>query len=209
MSFLLSLKVYSDFQRKENNTPCKRNHQSGRKSDGPVLPRFPVTAVCINRCYFLSMFCPAPSLPGEARGRHTAERVGPPRDPPDPTSAGYSLPSRSTGVAPSQTPANSSSPFQCLYASIPSPSPQFTEWSLLSFTGKHWRPFHTAWQNFPLWQFIMRLSSTFSQRKKYPFSFPSLVLCLCCESSLGRRSKWSKFLSLSIFPPLLSDSSLP
>lgn len=172
MLFLFSLKVYNDFQRKENNTPCKRNHQSGWKSDGPVLPRFPVTAVCINCYYFLSMFCPAHSLPSEARGHHTTVPVGSPRDPPDPTSAGYSLPSRSTGVAPSQTPANSSSPFQCLYASIPSPSPQFTEWSRLSFTGKHWRPFHTTWQNFPLCQFIMPVYlPPFLKGRNIPFLF--------------------------------------
>lgn len=182
MPFLLSLKVYSDFQRKENNTPCKRNNQSGWKSDGPVLPRFPITAICINSCYFLSMFCPsAHNLLSEARGHHATVHTGSPREPNDPTSAGYLLPSRSTGVTPSPTPSNSSSPFQCSSASIPSPSLPSIYRMIPSQL--HWETVKAIQHDLTKLPFLSVynacLSSILSQRKKYPFSFPSLVLCLC------------------------------
>lgn len=170
MLFLLSLKGFIMIFKGKKTTHHVKEPSVRVEIRWTCSPRFPVhgrfvsTAIISYPCSVLLTAC------SEARGHHTTVPIGSPRDPPDPTSAGCSLPSRSTGVAPSQTPANSSSPFQCLYASIPSPSPQFTEWSRLSFTGKHWRPFHTTWQNFPLCQFIMPVYLP-PFLKEYPFFF--------------------------------------
>lgn len=93
-------KVYSDFQRKEI-TPRNANNQSGWKSDGPGLLRFPTIAICISSCYFPFISCPSAHSPlSEARGHCAPMHTGSPRDPDDPAPAGCSLPPRRTGVIP-------------------------------------------------------------------------------------------------------------
>lgn len=179
MPFLLSLKVYSDLQRKENNTPCKRNNQSGWKSDGPVLQRFPITAICNNSCYFLSMFCPsAHSLLSEARGHHATVHTGSPR--PKWPNLSWLL----TAIQEYWAHSLSNS-FQQLF-----PFPVFCFYPLsipsvyrMIPSQLHWETLKATQHNLTKLPFLSVynacLSSILSQRKKYPFSFPSLVLCLC------------------------------
>lgn len=164
--------------------------------DSPSRPRSVSTAIISYPCSVLLTACRS-----EARGHHTTVPVVLLETHLDPNPQLHLLPSRSTGVASLSNSCQQLFPFQCLYASIPSPSPQFTEWSRLSFTGKHWRPFPHDLTKLPsLSVYNACLSSHPFSKEEISLFFSKSSPLFVRESSLGQRSKMIKVPVFIHFP---------